>query len=132
MNARRRRPWSSALAAVMTAFCSAAGVWLALKHPLSPLVTIALFAIATTTFWVWPRAWLVGLPALLPVISLAPWTGWITFEEFDLLVLAAASGGYLRLVAPARQEGARLAGQAVPPLVFLLVPMYAAALRLSL
>jgi len=37
---------------------------------------------------------LLLLPALLPVIGFAPWTGWITFEEFDILVLAASAAGY--------------------------------------
>lgn len=40
------------------------------------------------------------VPALLPLIGLAPWTGWITFEEFDLLVLTLAIVGYGRWLLP--------------------------------
>lgn len=36
------------------------------------------------------------VPTLLPVVDLAPWTGWITFEEFDLVVLLLLGGAYLR------------------------------------
>ncbi len=36
------------------------------------------------------------VPTLLPLIGLAPWTGWITYEEFDLIVLTLAFVGYGR------------------------------------
>ena len=49
-----------------------------------------------------PHLWLLALPALLPVIGLAPWTGWITFEEQDILILAVAAGGYARMAWPRR------------------------------
>ncbi len=42
------------------------------------------------------HAWLLLLPALLPIVDLAPWTGWLTFEEFDIFVLGAAAGAWLR------------------------------------
>lgn len=51
--------------------------------------------------WLRPETWLL-LPAVLPVIGLAPWSGWITFEELDMLVLACAAGGYARLAWPGR------------------------------
>jgi hypothetical protein len=38
-----------------------------------------------------PHVWLWALPAFLPVANLSPWTGWLVFEEFDLLVLATLS-----------------------------------------
>ena len=41
-----------------------------------------------------PGLWLFLIPALLPVIDLAPRTGWLIVEEFDLLVLGAAAGAY--------------------------------------
>lgn len=47
---------------------------------------------------VWrPALWLALLPALLPVLDLAPWTGWFFLEEIDLLLLATAAVGYWRL-----------------------------------
>lgn len=54
------------------------------------------------TIFTRPDWWLLALPALLPVIGLAPWTGWITFEEQDIFILAVATGGYARLAWPMR------------------------------
>lgn len=76
--------------------CAAVGAWMAWHHPLSPLLGLVVFIALMALAMIWPRAawWLV--PAALPVMGLAPWTGWITFEEFDLLVLALAAGGLIR------------------------------------
>ena len=41
-----------------------------------------------------PALWLFCLPALLPVLDLAPWTGWFFFEEIDLLLLLTVACGY--------------------------------------
>ena len=41
-----------------------------------------------------PVAWLFVVPALLPIVDLAQWTGWLVVEEFDILVLGAAAGAY--------------------------------------
>lgn len=76
---------------------AATGVVLALHYPLMPPAAAAAFALAAAAFYVWPSAWLTAVPALLPLIGLAPWSGWIAVEELDLLVLAAAAGGYARL-----------------------------------
>ena len=35
----------------------------------------------------WPNAWLLVLPGLLPVLDLAPWTGWLFLDEFDLFAM---------------------------------------------
>lgn len=43
-----------------------------------------------------PVLWLFGLPALLPVLDLAPWTGWFFCEEIDLLLLLVVACGYWR------------------------------------
>lgn len=73
------------------------------------------------------HAWLLVLPALLPIVDLAPWTGWLTFEEFDVLVLGAAAGAWLRhgwapgVSAPARPS----------KLLLLLVVLYLLFLAVS-
>ncbi|RVT53479.1 hypothetical protein ENE75_00820 [Rubrivivax albus] len=49
----------------------------------------------------WRPLWIpVALLALLPVAGLAPWTGWMLAEEFDLLLLALLAGGWARLAWP--------------------------------
>lgn len=97
--------WPRALGALAAALCAGAGVYVAAHHPLGPALAIALFvawAIACSRVSWLP---LFAPPALLPVVDLAPWTGWIAFEEFDLVVLGALAGGYARLVAsPPRAE----------------------------
>ncbi|WP_312438880.1 hypothetical protein [Janthinobacterium sp.] len=54
-----------------------------------------------------PALWLLCLPALLPVLDLAPWTGWFFLEEVDLLLLLTLACGYWRWQPGA--GGARLA-----------------------
>jgi len=80
--------------ALISAFVS---MTLAVHYPLAPLAMSA----AALMFWVVgftrPHWWLLILPALLPVIGLAPWSGWIAFEEVDILILAIATGGYARM-----------------------------------
>jgi hypothetical protein len=71
------------------------GAELAWHHPLSgPLALAAwgLVALAAALFWVKTP---VLLLAPLPLVGLAPWSGWISFEEMDLFVTACGCGGYL-------------------------------------
>ena len=86
-----------AAASLLSCAAAAAGVLLALHHPLSP--SIGLLSIAAAALFVaWrPDAWLLFVPALLPLIGFAPWSGWLAVEELDLLVLAVAAGGWLRI-----------------------------------
>ncbi|MBK7326372.1 MAG: hypothetical protein IPI89_09670 [Propionivibrio sp.] len=72
------------------------GGFFALNYPVGTLLPIGGFvAIAVISFYQ-PSLFLIIIPALLPVSGFAPWTGWISFEELDLLVLATAAGGYAR------------------------------------
>lgn len=78
-------------------------------HPLAPTLAVAGCGIAAALCLLLPNAWLVLLPALLPLVDLAPWTGWLTFEEFDILVFGAAAGAWVRrawLPVPARSSRA--------------------------
>lgn len=71
------------------------GAELAWHHPLSGPLALAVWGAAVllaALFWVKTP---VIVLAPLPLIGLAPWTGWITFEEMDLLVTACGCGGYL-------------------------------------
>jgi len=34
------------------------------------------------------------VPAALPILNFSPWTGWLVFEELDLLILGLAAGAY--------------------------------------
>jgi hypothetical protein len=71
------------------------GAELAWHHPLSgPLAVAAWGAVVLLAALFWVKTPVLVL-APLPLIGLAPWSGWITFEEMDLLVTAAGCGGYL-------------------------------------
>lgn len=83
--------------ALVAALCAVLGVLLSTHYPLLPWVATLLFGVGCVVFFRWPDSWLIAVPLLLPWIGFAPWTGWITFEELDLLVLATAVGGYARL-----------------------------------
>lgn len=81
------------------------GCLLAWHYPLARLFALALFLAASVLAFFRFSWFLVILPTLLPVIGLAPWTGWITFEEVDLLVLAMAGGGYARALRDGANPG---------------------------
>ncbi|OWR04698.1 hypothetical protein CDO81_08970 [Roseateles puraquae] len=113
----------------------ALGAALAWHHPLSGTLALAawmLVAGLAALFWVKTP---VLLFAPLPLIGLAPWTGWISFEEMDLLVTACGCGGYL---AYALQLNARdrapawRHGLAYSPVVVLLILALAASAAWSL
>ena len=105
-----------------------AGAFLALHYPVAPLAVALAFAAACAVFLRWPDTWLLAIPAVLPLIGFAPWTGWITFEELDLLVLAAAAGGYARAALPGvplAPKGKRV--HYISPGSLLLVVLFAAS-----
>ena len=85
-----------ALATVVALTCIAIGMLLAWHYPIAPALALGGFALWAAISYRWPLAWLLAVPALLPVTGFATWTGWFTFEELDLLVLGAAAGGYAR------------------------------------
>jgi len=73
------------------------GCLVAVSHPLMPLLVSGVFLGLLPLFFWRPWIGLLTLPALMPVLNFAPWTGWLIVDEFDLLVLAVVSAGYLRL-----------------------------------
>lgn len=74
--------------------CAATGAVIAWHYPIAPALAVALFGFWVACCFRWPSAWIVAIPALLPVTGFATWTGWFAFEELDLLILGAAAGGY--------------------------------------
>ena len=92
-------------AALAAAGTLAAGVVLALHHPSRPEVALAALALWVAAATRWPRLWLFVLPAALPAANFAPWTGWIVFDEFDLVFMGAAATGFAALARPAGERG---------------------------
>lgn len=102
----------SVLAARLLAIgAGAAFLWALRLYPLGHGWPVWLFCAVLPAYFLllcWrPALWLLCLPALLPVLDLAPWTGWFFFEEIDLLLLLTLACGYWRWQPGA--GGARLA-----------------------
>jgi len=107
---RHALPWL--LGALLAA---AAALFVAAHHPIAPAAASAGAVAWVLVAWRWPRAWLFVVPAALPVLGFAPWTGWIGIDEFDLLLLATLAAGHARLAwhaderAPPLDRAARVA-----------------------
>jgi hypothetical protein len=87
--------------------CMLVALWLAWHYPIAfPLAIVVLLAWAAFNFKR-PAAWLIVLPAVLPVVGFAPWTGWLVVEEIDILALGVAAGGYAALWRRAQDESPR-------------------------
>ncbi|MEO8304459.1 MAG: hypothetical protein ABI724_10090 [Betaproteobacteria bacterium] len=77
--------------------CAALGATLCWHYPIAAPALLGAFVAWSVTVYLRSGLWLAVVPALLPIIGFATWTGWLIFEEFDILVLGAAAGGYARL-----------------------------------
>ncbi|MEH3086128.1 MAG: hypothetical protein PGN26_06240 [Xylophilus ampelinus] len=86
-------------AAAVGVACLAAGLALAVRHPVAPLAAGAVFCAWCLAALRWPGLWLFVVPAALPALNFSPWTGWIAFEEFDLLLLGTLAAAWLRQAA---------------------------------
>lgn len=62
------------------------------QQPILIVLAIILFASAQLRS---SAAWLVAIPALLPVLDFMPWTGELLVNSFDLLILTAGAIGWV-------------------------------------
>ena len=70
-------------------------------YPLGSFVAWLAGGAAIIAFAAQPGLWLLLLPALWPIVDLAPWTGWIHATESDALVLAVIAGvGFRHAIKP--------------------------------
>ena len=74
-----------------------AGLFLAWNYPVWPLAATAAFTVWVIVAARYAALWLFLLPAALPLANFSPWSGWVVFEEFDLLVLGAVAVGFARM-----------------------------------
>lgn len=88
---------AATVSCALVAFASFfAGAGLAWHHPLWPLTALASFCLVCIAA-AWRRGWwLMAVPACLPWLNFSPWSGWLVFEEFDLLLLGVFAGSYAR------------------------------------
>lgn len=78
---------------------AAAGV---LDFPRWPLLLGVGLGVYAMALWYWPWSWLVVVPAALPLLDLAPWTGRYFLDEFDLLMLVTVGMLFLLGAGPKR------------------------------
>jgi len=82
----------------------AAIVWAVSRYPLGSAALGGFLMLYGLVLWRFPAAWLLVLPALLPVMDFAPWTGWFFFDEFDLVILLTLAVYFFRKpVQPSQQ-----------------------------
>ena len=80
--------------ALVAAACACIAAVLAAHHPLWPWGMLALLAAWMLVVFVRLPWSMFAIPALLPFLSLMPWTGWLAVDEFDLLVLGWLAAGH--------------------------------------
>lgn len=73
-----------------------AALSLAIHHPVLPWAAPAAAVLLALGVATRPQSLWFLLPAALPVMSFAPWTGWWLLDESDVLVLACLAGAFVR------------------------------------
>lgn len=96
---------SSRALGLLLALCT---VLLVLDRPFARLLVAVVLAACFILQLRFSAAWVLYLPALLPVFDLTPWTGRLYINEFDLLVLTTASAHFLQ--APPGHQFPKFAG----------------------
>ena len=97
-----RRPTWSGLALIGLALAVIAG-WVA-TFPVQPVLLGLLLIGYAVLVWRHPPAMLLVVPAALPLLDLAPWSGRFFLDEFDVLLLISVAIGYARLPAAGRRS----------------------------
>lgn len=88
---------------VMFALLALVGYWAA-TFPAQPMLLSLLLLMFAATIWFRPALLVAIIPATLPILDLAPWSGRFFFDEFDLLVLIGLVIGYIRVGPIARKN----------------------------
>ncbi len=65
----------------------AAALYSALRFPFLPYFLAASLLGYAAMLWRQPQSWLFFVPALLPILNFAPWSGRFFFDELDLFLL---------------------------------------------
>jgi hypothetical protein len=93
--------------------CAGAVLAAAWSYPLGGAWLLGAALLVGVLLWRWPQAWLVLVPAALPVLDLAPWTGRFYFDEFDCLLAATVALRGWRTAPPGAPATSAAGGAAV-------------------
>ena len=61
-------------------------VWMLVSYPVAPLALGVVLLSYGAAIVVWPRVWLLVIPAIVPVFDLVPWSGWFYWECVDFFL----------------------------------------------
>ena len=85
----------------------------ALNYPLGPAWIVLGLGLYAAVLWRYPQVGLPAILAVLPLLNVAPWSGWILLNEFDLLVAVTLAVRLLRpradIASPVLSRGAKWA-----------------------
>lgn len=62
-------------------------VFALIRYPFAQFALAAGLSAYGAILYRYPNAWLIAVPALLPILDFAPWSGRFFFDEFDFLIL---------------------------------------------
>jgi hypothetical protein len=111
-------PWHRCGRGALAALALGVGAALACHHPVAPWALLLGF-LSWCAVVAWrPTLWLFVLPAALPVLNFAPWTGWTVVDEFDLLWLGVVGGAHARMVCESHVLGVRSVDRPAPARTF--------------
>lgn len=79
----------------------------ALDYPLGAGGMLGILVFYGAVLWVYPTAWIILLPALLPLLAFAMWTGRFFLDEFDVFLLVTLVVGWWRAPAPGESLSTR-------------------------
>ena len=98
-------PFQRVLAAMLAAFL----VWAVLRFPVIPAAVAIALGVYALALARWPWLWLWVVPAALPLLDLAPYSGWFFLDEVDLVILTTLAvalwNGRVRAFPAALQGG---------------------------
>ena len=110
--ARRLIRWGSGIASLGLA------IWILADFPLgAAFIAVAMLAYAALLWWR-PLAWLIVVPAALPLLDLAPWSGRFFVDEFDVVMLFTLGVLLLRGARAGSAPQGRGAGMLIALFVF--------------
>lgn len=77
--------------------------------PVQPLALLLTLVAVAAAVWIKPIVAIAVIPAALPILDLAPWSGRFFLDEFDILLMLTLAIGYLRTrSAPISLSGEKL------------------------
>ena len=78
--------------------------WGVAGFPFHPLLLGLLLAAYAALVWRHPPLLVAAIPAALPLLDLAQWSGRFFFDEFDMLIVASLAVGYARVPTAPRDK----------------------------